>query len=79
MLMLPCVFGCGPVGIRACIATSNAGAEACANWVMMHMEDADLNDPVPDANGSANEAGPPEQVWVFTVQDENHLLLHVCA
>eukprot|EP00750_Incisomonas_marina_P007091 INCI14764.6.p1 GENE.INCI14764.6~~INCI14764.6.p1 ORF type:complete len:961 (-),score=193.48 INCI14764.6:128-3010(-) len=54
-------------GIRACIATSNAGAEACANWVMMHMEDADLNDPVPDANGSANEAGPPEQLIEFLV------------
>ena len=34
-------------GKRAAIATKNAGPEAAVNWVMEHMADADINDPVP--------------------------------
>ena len=38
---------------RACLAVGNADAEAAANWLFGHMEDADLNDPLPPAAGPA--------------------------
>jgi len=58
---------CTTTGIRACKATSNGGTDACVNWVMMHMEDADLNDPVTVASSGASKgaAEPPEQVRDF--------------
>ena len=40
-------------GKRAALATDNAGAEAATNWLFGHMEDPDLNDPLPDGSGSA--------------------------
>jgi len=42
---------------RAALATSNAGAEQAMEWVLMHMGDADFNDPIP-APGSAPGAAP---------------------
>lgn len=33
---------------RAAHVTQNAGVEPAINWVMEHMDDADLNDPHPD-------------------------------
>lgn len=32
---------------RAALAVGNSSAEAATNWVMEHLEDADLNDPLP--------------------------------
>ena len=40
-------------GKRAALATDNAGAEAATNWLFGHMEDPDLNDPLPSGSGSA--------------------------
>lgn len=34
---------------RAAVATCNANTEACMEWVLNHMEDADFNDPLPDS------------------------------
>mmetsp|Transcript_7420 Transcript_7420/g.21943 ORF Transcript_7420/g.21943 Transcript_7420/m.21943 type:complete len:903 (+) Transcript_7420:355-3063(+) len=39
---------------RAAIATNNGGAEASAEWVFMHMEDPDFNDPLPVPGASAS-------------------------
>ena len=37
----------------------NAGAEACMEWVLSHMGDADFNDPLPAASSAvAPEASP---------------------
>jgi len=46
-------------GIRAAKATSNGSQEQCVNWVCAHLEDADLNDPLPDPNAE-EAAGPPD-------------------
>ncbi|KAK9828649.1 hypothetical protein WJX72_001313 [[Myrmecia] bisecta] len=47
---------------RAAVATQNAGAEACMEWVLGHMEDADFNDPLPapSATTAAAAGGSPE-------------------
>ena len=44
---------------RAALATQNSGAETAMNWVLTHMGDADLNDPLPEpsANGGAQTSG----------------------
>ena len=36
---------------RAALATTNSGAEAATNWSFAHMEDPDLNDPLPATGG----------------------------
>jgi len=33
--------------IKASIHTKNAGLESAANWILQHMDDADLNEPLP--------------------------------
>ena len=38
-------------GKRAALATTNSGAEAATNWLFAHMEDPDLNDPLPATGG----------------------------
>ncbi len=32
---------------RACLATHSCGVEPALDWLMVHSEDADLNDPPP--------------------------------
>ena len=41
---------------RACFHTNNSGIEAASNWVMEHLDDADLNLPF-DPNGGSESAG----------------------
>lgn len=43
---------------RAAVATQNAGADACMEWVFAHMEDADFNDPLPEATPSGSAGAP---------------------
>lgn len=59
---------------RAALATQNTGAEAAAEWVFSHMEDADFNDPLP-ARGTrstsavaaaASDAIDPESLMLLT-------------
>eukprot|EP00667_Euglena_gracilis_P003368 EG_transcript_3375 len=50
-------------GKRAALATNNRNAEEAVNWVLSHMDDADLNDPVgPTPGRSAAAAVNPGQV-----------------
>mmetsp|Transcript_2922 Transcript_2922/g.4487 ORF Transcript_2922/g.4487 Transcript_2922/m.4487 type:complete len:837 (+) Transcript_2922:95-2605(+) len=53
-------------GIRAALATQNAGAEQAVNWVLMHSQDADINDPIQDGDDDDEEeevdAGKVSQV-----------------
>ena len=52
-------------GKRAAVATQNAGVEPAMNWVLAHMSDADINDPLPagddnaNSGSSANAGGDP--------------------
>jgi ubiquitin carboxyl-terminal hydrolase 5/13 len=48
-------------GKRAAIATGNRSPEEAVNWVLAHMEDADLNDP-PAGSASKPAAADPQQV-----------------
>jgi ubiquitin carboxyl-terminal hydrolase 5/13 len=41
---------------RAALATRNGGAEACMEWVLAHMADADFNDPIPPPQPAAAAA-----------------------
>eukprot|EP00455_Lapot_gusevi_P051951 TRINITY_DN7850_c0_g1_i3.p1 TRINITY_DN7850_c0_g1~~TRINITY_DN7850_c0_g1_i3.p1 ORF type:complete len:827 (+),score=318.13 TRINITY_DN7850_c0_g1_i3:228-2483(+) len=43
---------------RAALAVNNVGLEDAANWLFSHMEDADLNDPLPAAGAAAAPAAP---------------------
>ena len=43
-------------GKRAAVATQNAGIEPAMQWVMTHMGDADINDPLP-SGGNNNSSG----------------------
>lgn len=38
---------------RAAVAVGNSDAEAAMNWLLGHMDDADLNDPLPTGGGGA--------------------------
>jgi len=46
-------------GIRAAKATNNGSSEQCVNWVCSHLDDADLNDPLP---AEGNDSGPPAEM-----------------
>lgn len=50
-------------GKRAALATSNAGPEQAINWIMGHMDDPDLNDPLPEpgADGSSEVFAAAEE------------------
>uniref|UniRef100_A0A1D1YQ29 Ubiquitin carboxyl-terminal hydrolase n=1 Tax=Anthurium amnicola TaxID=1678845 RepID=A0A1D1YQ29_9ARAE len=39
---------------KAAINTSNAGVEEAMTWLLSHMDDADINDPLPSLSGSAS-------------------------
>lgn len=43
---------------RALVATQNSGAETAAQWLFEHMEDADINDPLPAPSTSSSSAAP---------------------
>ena len=42
---------------RAALAVSNAGPDAAAAWLFAHMEDADLNDPLPEPKAASATSG----------------------
>ncbi len=47
---------------RACIATSNGGPEAASNWLMEHLDDANLNDdPMAATTGASTAAAASKQ------------------
>ncbi|CAK5065614.1 unnamed protein product [Meloidogyne enterolobii] len=51
--------------IKASIHTKNAGLESAANWILQHMDDADLNEPLPSqSTGAPTESKglPPKEV-----------------
>ncbi|KAG2483306.1 hypothetical protein HYH03_017809 [Edaphochlamys debaryana] len=50
-------MGFGPNACaRAAVAVANAGAEAAMEWLLGHLEDADINDPLPDPAAAAAPA-----------------------
>lgn len=42
---------------RAALAVGNSDAEAAMNWLLGHMDDADLNDPLPSGGGGGAAGG----------------------
>ncbi|CAK5047548.1 unnamed protein product [Meloidogyne enterolobii] len=52
--------------IKASIHTKNAGLESAANWILQHMDDADLNEPLPSQSIGAptteSKGIPPKEV-----------------
>lgn len=44
---------------RAVVATGNRGAEEASAWLFGHLEDADINDPLPAPAAKQTGAGPP--------------------
>lgn len=57
--------------IRAALAVDNASADAAAAWLFAHMEDADINDPIPEereeATNTQSDEPPAEAVESLTV------------
>ncbi|EFJ49271.1 hypothetical protein VOLCADRAFT_90020 [Volvox carteri f. nagariensis] len=59
---------------RAAVAVSNSGAEAAMEWLLIHLDDPDINDPLPEptqaggAGGGAPAAAPadPEKTSQLT-------------
>lgn len=41
---------------RAVMLSGNAGAEIAMNWIMQHMDDPDLNDPINNCEGSGQQS-----------------------
>jgi len=46
---------------RAVVESGNSGSEAATNWIMQHMDDANLNDPLDVPNGSDTAFIPNEE------------------
>jgi ubiquitin carboxyl-terminal hydrolase 5/13 len=44
---------------RAAVATNNASADVCMDWVLSHMGDADFNDPIPELVADATVSVAP--------------------
>lgn len=51
---------------RAAVAVGNSDAEAAMNWLLSHMEDADINEPLPSSNAPAAGAVDPESVGMLS-------------
>lgn len=51
---------------RACLATNNSGIDDGMTWLLSHVDDADLNDPLPDSTAAAASSSnsPPENASV---------------
>ncbi|KAF7327777.1 Ubiquitin carboxyl-terminal hydrolase [Mycena kentingensis (nom. inval.)] len=47
---------------KALLATGNSNAEAAMEWLFAHMEDPDIDAPLPSAGGSAAAEPSPEQI-----------------
>ena len=49
---------------RAAIAVNNADTDSAMNWLLQHLEDTDIDTPIPTANSAATRSGgivaPPE-------------------
>ncbi|PKI65651.1 hypothetical protein CRG98_013946 [Punica granatum] len=53
---------------KAAIRTSNAGVEEAMNWLLSHMDDADINDPISeDAGNQGNALSNVDQAQVDTL------------
>ncbi|KAG1658938.1 hypothetical protein FOA52_007130 [Chlamydomonas sp. UWO 241] len=53
-------MGFGEMGCRrAAVATQNASVEAAMEWVLMHMEDPDFNDPLPQPAAASGGGAAP--------------------
>ena len=60
---------------RATIAVKNNSVEAATNWIMEHMEDIDLNDPLPSEQSSSSPASINAEHLATLLSfgiDENH-------
>ena len=57
--------------VRAAMATQGQDAEAAMNWLLMHMEDPDINDPLPPSAGAPAAGGASQLVcvggWVWAI------------
>jgi len=51
---------------RALLATGNNGADAAMEWLFSHMEDPDLNDPVPPPSSSGGREPSADQITALT-------------
>jgi ubiquitin carboxyl-terminal hydrolase 5/13 len=63
---------------RACKAVDGAGAEAAATWIFGHMDDADLNDPLP-VEPAATAAEAVEPVALDTSGPGQYTLLAIIS
>lgn len=54
---------------RALVNTGHNGADIAMNWMFEHMEDPDIDDPLPESNTSANAGSGPTEDQIATLQD----------
>jgi ubiquitin carboxyl-terminal hydrolase 5/13 len=55
---------------KALLATGNSDAEAAMEWLFMHMEDPDIDDPIQVAGTGGNTSGPePSQEQIAMLAD----------
>lgn len=45
---------------RALLKTGNNGPDVAMNWLFEHMEDVDIDDPLPSSNGAKPSGGPSD-------------------
>lgn len=53
---------------RAAVQTKNAGTEVAMNWILAHMDDADLNAPLTTSASSADSGPAPDEVAIVQLQ-----------